>query len=94
MDEQSKRHFRRVAYQIDRLLRTDGYDVLIIGGHEHELPEFPWLLPHELRGRVASTFCPGPATPVAEIEGHPRHDRAPSADVLAEQADRRKPADA
>jgi hypothetical protein len=62
VDEQSKRHFRRVAYQIDRLLRADGYDVLIIGGHEHELPDFPRLLPYELRGRVASTFCPGLAT--------------------------------
>jgi hypothetical protein len=41
VDEQGKRHFRGVVYQIDRLLRADGYDVLIIGGHEHELPEFP-----------------------------------------------------
>jgi hypothetical protein len=39
MDEQTKRHFRRVAGVIDQLLRTDGYDVLVAGGHEHELPE-------------------------------------------------------
>ena len=69
VDEQSKRHFRRVAYQIGQLLRADGYDVLIVGGHEHELPEFLRLLPHELRGRVAGTFCADPATPVAEIHG-------------------------
>jgi hypothetical protein len=35
VDEQTKRHFRRVA----GMLRTDGYDVLVVGGHEHELPE-------------------------------------------------------
>ena len=36
VDEQSKRHFRRVAQVIDRLLRTDGYDVLVVGGHEYK----------------------------------------------------------
>ena len=68
VDEQSKRHFRRVAQVIDQLLRTDGYDVLVVGGHEYELGEFFRLLPHELRGRVAGTFSADPvATPVAEI---------------------------
>jgi peptide chain release factor subunit 1 len=70
VDEQTKRHFRRVAGVIDQLLRTDGYDVLIAGGHEHELPEFLRLLPHELRGRVAGTFSADPAaSPVDEIRG-------------------------
>ena len=78
VDEQTKRHFRRVAEVTDQLLRTDGYDVLVVGGHEYELPEFLRLLPHELRGRVAGTFCADPAaTPVAEIrssaEGIVRH---------------------
>ncbi len=68
VDEQSKRHFRRVAQVIDQLLRTDGYDVLVVGGHEYELGEFFRLLPHELRGRVAGMFWADPAaTPVAEI---------------------------
>ena len=68
VDEQSKRHFRRVAQVIGQLLRTDGYDVLVVGGHEYELGEFFRLLPHELRGRVAGTFSADPvATPVAEI---------------------------
>ena len=78
VDEQSKRHFRRVAQVIDQLLRTDGYDILVVGGHEYELGEFFRLLPHELRGRVAGTFSADPvATPVAEIrssaEGVVRH---------------------
>ena len=68
VDEQSKRHFRRVTQVIDQLLRTDGYDVLVVGGHEYELGEFFRLLPRELRDRVAGTFWADPAaTPVAEI---------------------------
>jgi hypothetical protein len=68
VDEQTKRHFRRAAGVIDQLLRTDGYDVLVAGGREHELPEFLRLLPHELRGQVAGTFSADPAaSPVAEI---------------------------
>lgn len=63
-----KRHFRRAASMIDQLLRSDGYDILVVGGHEYELGEFFRLLPHELRGRVAGTFSADPiATPVAEI---------------------------
>jgi peptide chain release factor subunit 1 len=70
IDEQAKRHFRRVAGVIDQLLRADGYDVLVAGGHEYELPEFLRLLPHDLRGRVAGTFPADPAaSPEAEIRG-------------------------
>jgi Bacterial archaeo-eukaryotic release factor family 10 len=70
VDEQTKRHFRRAAGVIDPLLRTDGYDVLVAGGHEHELPEFLRFLPYELRGLVAGTFPADPATtPVAEVRG-------------------------
>ncbi|HEX6521931.1 MAG TPA: hypothetical protein VF070_18280 [Streptosporangiaceae bacterium] len=68
VEEQAKRHFRRAASLIDQLLRSDGYDILVVGGHEYELGEFFRLLPHELRGRVAGTFSADPvATPVAEI---------------------------
>ena len=68
VDEQAKRLFRRAASMIDQLLRSDGYDILVVGGHEYELGEFFRLLPHELRGRVAGTFSADPiATPVAEI---------------------------
>jgi len=56
MDEQAKRHFRRVAQVIDQLLRADEHDVLVVGGNEYKLTDFLRLLPHELRGRVAGTF--------------------------------------
>jgi peptide chain release factor subunit 1 len=90
VDEQSKRHFRRVADVIDQLLRTDGYDVLVVGGHEYELPEFLRLLPHELRGRVAGTFCADPAaTPMAEIrasaEGIVQHYQRKQDERLVDQ---------
>jgi hypothetical protein len=68
VDEQAKRHFRRAASVIDQLLRSDGYDILVVGGHEYELEEFFRFLPRELRNRVAGTFSADPiATPVAEI---------------------------
>lgn len=65
---------------IDHLLRSDGYDILVVGGHEYELGEFFRFLPHEPRGRVAGTFSADPvATPVAEIrssaEGVMRHEQ-------------------
>ena len=90
VDEQSKRHFRRVAGVIDQLLHTDGYDVLVVGGHEYELREFLRFLTHELRGRVAGTFCADPAaTPVAEIRSNAegivrRYQRAQDEGLVSE----------
>ena len=60
VDEQAKRHFRRAASMIDQLLRSDGYDILVVGGHEYEPGECFRFLPHELRGRVAGTFSADP----------------------------------
>jgi peptide chain release factor subunit 1 len=67
-EELGKRHFRRVVKLLEELLRTDGYEIVVIGGHDYELPEFLQLLPVELRDRVAGTFSADPATaPPAEI---------------------------
>jgi peptide chain release factor subunit 1 len=67
-DELSKRHYRRVAEVLDELFRTDQYDLLIVGGHDYELPQFLDFLPRDLRDRVAGTFSVDPATaPAAEI---------------------------
>jgi hypothetical protein len=67
-DELGKRHYRRVVEVLDEPFRADGYDLLIVGGHDHELPQFLEFLPGDLRGRVAGTFSIDPATaPVAEI---------------------------
>jgi hypothetical protein len=69
-DELAKRHFRRVVELLEGLLRTDEYEILIIGGHDYEIPEFLQFLPLDLRDRVAGTFSVDPATaPLAEIRG-------------------------
>lgn len=69
--ELSKRHYRRVAGILEELFRTDGYDLLVIGGHDHEVPAFLELLGHDLRGRVAGSFCVDPsAAPLAEVRAN------------------------
>jgi peptide subunit release factor 1 (eRF1) len=64
-EELSKRHFRELAAALDRLFRADRYDVLAVGGHEHELPVFLDFLPRTLRERVAGTFAIDPHTATA-----------------------------
>ncbi len=67
-DELSKRHYRNVAQSLDQLFRAGGFDLLIIGGHDFEVPAFVDFLPTELRGRIAGTFSIDPsAAPLAEL---------------------------
>jgi Bacterial archaeo-eukaryotic release factor family 10 len=67
-DELNKRHYRHVAQILDELFRGGRYDLLIVGGHEFEVPAFLEFLPRELSDRVAGTFTIDPATaPVNEI---------------------------
>jgi peptide subunit release factor 1 (eRF1) len=63
-EEMAKRHYRRVAAQLTQLLSRGEYELLIVGGHDHEVPEFLQQLPHELQSRVASTFRIDPSTAV------------------------------
>ncbi len=68
VDELSKRYDRHVVESLDDLFRADGCDILIVGGHDHEVSEFLEFLPRELRDRVAGSFTIDPAgAPVAEI---------------------------
>ena len=60
-----RRHFRELAEALDRLFRADRYDILVVGGHEHELPGFLDFLPRTLRERVAGTFAIDPRTATA-----------------------------
>ncbi len=64
-EELMNRHYRGVAEQLDQMFRTDGYELLVIGGHDHDVPGFVEFLPLNLRARVAGTFTmdPGTATP-------------------------------
>jgi hypothetical protein len=55
-EELEKRHFREVATALDELWRMRGYDVLVVGGHEDELPRFVQLLSRPVRERLVGTF--------------------------------------
>ena len=69
-DELAKRHYRHVAGVLGELLQRGGYDLLIIGGHQYEVPDFLQQLPRGLRALVAGTFSVDPDTaPLAEIRG-------------------------
>lgn len=72
-EELVKRHYRRVVKLLETLLQTGGYEIVIIGGHDHEMPEFLQFLPAELRDRVAGTFSADAVTaPPAEIRSSAR----------------------
>ncbi|HKB30800.1 MAG TPA: hypothetical protein VKD26_08185 [Streptosporangiaceae bacterium] len=92
-DELSKRHYRRVVAILDELFRTDGYDLLIIAGHDYEVPEFLDFLPRDLRARVAGSFSVDPTTaPLAEIRKNAdaivqRYERGEEQRLVAEVLD-------
>jgi peptide chain release factor subunit 1 len=66
--ELARRHYRRVADRLGELLETGQYDLLIIGGHGYEVPDFVQQLPHAVRDRVAGTFSTEPGlAPLSEI---------------------------
>jgi hypothetical protein len=80
--ELSKRHYRNVVAALEDVFRSGCVDLLVIGGHDHEVPGFAEFLPAELKARVAGTFSadPGTAAP-AEIRRSAglilaRHERA------------------
>jgi len=93
-DELSKRHYRRVVETLDELLRVGGYDLLIIGGHDYEVPAFLDFLTHDLRGRVAGSFSIDPTTaPLAEVRANAdsivqRYERAEEQRLVAEVLER------
>ena len=69
-DELAKRHYRHVAEVLGDVLQPRGYDVVVIGGHQYEIPDFLQQLPRELRALVAGTFSVDPGTAaLAEIRG-------------------------
>ncbi len=64
-NELSKRHYRRVVQVLDELFRTQPYDLLIVGGHDFEIPAFVEFLPRDLRDRLAGSFSIDPPTATA-----------------------------
>ena len=67
-NELSRRHYRRVVQVLDELFRTDRYDLLIIGGHNFEIPAFLEFLTPDLRDRLAGWFSVDlPTATAAEV---------------------------
>lgn len=52
----AKRHYRAVAERLDEEARRHEFDIVAVGGHDHEIPEFLDHLPAAVRERVAGTF--------------------------------------
>ena len=59
-DELAKGHYRTVAERLDEEARRHLFDIVAVGGHEHEVPEFLAHLPRSVRERVAGTFAVHP----------------------------------
>ncbi|MEV4752254.1 hypothetical protein AB0K21_38360 [Streptosporangium sp. NPDC049248] len=55
-DDLAKRHYRQTVGLLDRLFRTENYDLLVIGGQRNEVTVFLDFLPHRLRPKVAGVF--------------------------------------
>jgi hypothetical protein len=67
-EELLNRHYRRVVDELEQL--ADRYELLIIGGQEHDLPGFVEFLPPALRTRVAGTFTLDPNTATSDDIRH------------------------
>jgi hypothetical protein len=55
-EELAKEHFRKVATVIDDMYRAGRFELLAVGGHDHETEVFKEFMPHRLRGSLAGTF--------------------------------------
>ena len=93
-DELTKRHYRNVARVLDDLFRPGEFDLLIIGGHDYEVPAFTEFLSPGLRSVIAGTFCVDPgAAGLAAIRDHAdeilaRYERDAGQRLVADLEDR------
>jgi hypothetical protein len=94
--EMAKHHYRKVAQQVADLFRSHSPELLIVGGHQDEVPEFLSFLSREVQAKLAGTFelDPHTATPAVIrdqaqriVENYEREDeRRRVADVLEKVA--------
>ena len=92
-DELTKRHYRRTAEVLDQMLRAGAFELLVIGGQEHEIPAFVEFLPRELSTRVAGTFSIDGSAILGDIKSRAqgvldRYERDEEAAMVADILDR------
>ena len=61
-EELARRHYLHVGRVLEQLLDSDGYELVVVGGHDEDVPQFVEFLPRAVRVRVAGTFGIDPAT--------------------------------
>ena len=88
--ELAKRHYRNVVAAVEEEFRTGRCDLLVIGGHDHEVPPFTEFLPLDLRSKLAGTFSADPAAATPAGIRHSagvilqRHERAAERQLAAD----------
>jgi hypothetical protein len=91
-DELAKHHYRRTADLLDQMFRAYGYEILIVGGKEYEVPSFLSLLPYELHNRVAGTFTVDEDAQLGDIKARAQaviddYERAEEIGLVADALD-------
>jgi hypothetical protein len=61
-EELAKHHYRNVAQQVSDLFRSRNPELLIVGGHHDEVPDFLSFLPRDVQTKLAGTFEVDPHT--------------------------------
>ncbi|SDH30983.1 Stalled ribosome rescue protein Dom34, pelota family [Sinosporangium album] len=56
------RHYRRAAAEIRRFMRREGLDLLVLCGHDYEIPVFMEELPVDMRSKVSGVVAVDPRT--------------------------------
>ncbi|WP_214370847.1 hypothetical protein [Pseudonocardia sp. H11422] len=93
----ARKHYRKVVDHLAEEVRGGAFDLLAVGGHHEELPEFVDFFPRELRERLAGTFQVDPHTANANrgtIKEHgqailDKWERAEEERLVAETYERR-----
>lgn len=61
-EELAKRHYRRTAELLQRMVQEDGVELVVLGGHHDVVSAFSEELPAELRRKVVGSFVIDPHT--------------------------------
>ncbi|MCU1377111.1 MAG: hypothetical protein JWN29_94 [Acidimicrobiales bacterium] len=55
-EELARRHFRETTDALQQFVQDHGCELVVVGGHQEEVPAFLAFLPQPLRQKVAGTF--------------------------------------